>query len=431
MQPSLEQSMLLRARLYRGSVVFHAALAAAALLVAYPVCPDGTALAYEIGHTSLSYSDPARGGRSVPTEAFYPTDVAGEDVPVAVPPPGGFPVVAFGHGFLIPWSDYDYVWEGLVPEGFVVLLPDTEGGLLPDHLDLGLDLAFVLRELREDSADPGSIFFGAVSSEAAVCGHSMGGGASFLAAESDPTVAAIANLAAAETNPSAIGAASSITAPALLFSGSNDCVTPPESHQIPMYDALASDCRTRVTLTGASHCQFAEDNFLCSLGEGGCPSPTITREEQHALTISLLAPWLRYTLEDDLLAWLEFEDLLDTLPGVENEMDCDATSVVWEDGHECAETVGLVSLTTGTPNPFSSLTTIRYFLAEPMDTEVSVYSLDGRLVRRLHGGPTNAGWHMVRWDGRNSGGRPVASGVYRCAVLAAGESSSRPVVLVR
>ncbi|MBN2565442.1 MAG: hypothetical protein JXB46_06995 [Candidatus Eisenbacteria bacterium] len=402
-----------------------------ALLLMSTVLPDTEAAAYEIGHTSLSYSDPARGGRSVPTEAYYPADVAGEDVPVAYPPPEGFPTVAFGHGFLIPWSYYDFVWDGLVPEGFIVLLPDTEGGLLPDHLDLGLDLAFVLRVLRSDSEDPGSLFYDSVSQSGAVCGHSMGGGASFLAAESDPSVAAIANLAAAETNPSAISAASSITASALIFSGSNDCVTPPGSHQIPMYDALASDCRTRITLIGGSHCQFAEYNFACSLGEGGCPSPTITREEQHDMTISLLAPWLHYALEGDPLAWVEFEDLLETVPGVEHEMDCLPTSVAEWDDQAAGERRAMITLTPPTPNPFTSHATIRYFLAEPLAVEVNVYSVSGRLVRSLDEGPKESGWHQSLWDGRGSGGAAAASGVYRIAVKAGDELVSRAAVLVR
>jgi pimeloyl-ACP methyl ester carboxylesterase len=395
------------------------------------VLPCTRGAAYELGHTSLSYSDPARGDRPVPTQAYYPAIAAGENVPVAAPPPGGFPAVAFGHGFLIPWSDYDFVWEGLVPEGFIVLLPDTESGLLPSHLDLGLDLAFVLRELRSESEDPGSLFYGAVSQSGAVCGHSMGGGASFLAAESDPSVTAIANLAAAETNPSAISAAASITAPALLFSGSNDCVTPPESHQVPMYDALASDCRTRVTLVGGSHCQFAEYNFACSLGEGGCPSPTITGEEQHDLTISLLAPWLHYALEDDVLAWAEFEGLLGMLPGVAHEMDCASTSVAEWDGPHADESLPLVSLAPATPNPFGSSTSFRYFLEEPLDVEVNVYSVSGRLVRRLHEGRRCAGWHLEEWDGLGHNGAAAASGVYVIALNAGGARVIRPMVLIR
>jgi pimeloyl-ACP methyl ester carboxylesterase len=387
------------------------------------------AAAYEIGHTSLTYTDADRGNRSVPTEIFYPADSPGEDVAVATPPAGGFPAVSFGHGFLIPWSDYDYLWEGLVPEGFIVLLPDTEGGLLPDHLDLGLDLAFILRELRDDSYDPGSLFYGTVSQAGAVAGHSMGGGASFLAASEDPGVTALVNLAAAETSPSAISAATAITVPSLIFSGSNDCVTPPETNQIPMYDALASDCRTRLTLLGASHCQFAEYNFTCSLGEGGCPSPTITRDVQHGLTIELIVPWLHYTLEDELWGWLEFEELLASSSDVTFETACDPTSVAESDAGD--EDGRRVTLSACHPNPFCESTTLHYFVPRPCHVQASIYSVSGRRVAALSDGSTGPGWQTVRWDGRDQSGASVASGVYACVVTACGESDRRAVVLVR
>lgn len=84
------------------------------------------AAAWEVGHRTVTWTDPARGGRSVPTEIYYPADVAGDDVPVAEAPPGGFPVVAFGHGFLIGVGTYAWLWQGLAPAGYVVALPRTE-----------------------------------------------------------------------------------------------------------------------------------------------------------------------------------------------------------------------------------------------------------------------------------------------------------------
>ncbi|MBD3237648.1 MAG: hypothetical protein GF330_13160, partial [Candidatus Eisenbacteria bacterium] len=283
--------------------------------------------AYELGHTDRIFVDPTRGNRQIPSEIYYPAETAGEDVPLASPPAGGFPVVAFGHGFLIPWEDYDFVWEGLVPAGYFVVLPDTESGLLPDHEDLGLDLAFVISALREAGDNPGSPFYEGVAGTAVACGHSMGGGASFLAAASDPTITALANFAAAETNPSAIDAAASITAPALLFSGSVDCVTPPADHQLPMYDTLASDCRAWANLLGASHCQYAEYNFTCELGEFACDDPTISRSAQHALTLELLTPWLDAVLRDDAAAWQTFLAALEQPDRLDYLLDCDTGGV--------------------------------------------------------------------------------------------------------
>lgn len=416
--------MLLRTM--RGPTVRRTALVSAALLLALAAPAPG----YEIGHTSASYTDPDRGDRSVPTEIFYPATAAGEDVPVAPAPPGGYPIVAFGHGYLIPWDDYDYIWEGLVPEGLIVALPRTETGLLPSHGEFGGDLAFVVRRLRAESDDPSSLLFGAVSSAGAVAGHSMGGGASVLAAAQDSTITAVANLAAAETDPSAIGAAAGITVPALLFSGGNDCVTPPADHQIPMYDALASDCRTRITISGASHCQFAEYNFTCSLGEGGCPDPTITRQEQHDLTVSLLTPWLEYALRNDIWAWLDFVSLLETTPGLVHEQDCASASIDGPLADLDGGSPGL-ALSPCFPNPFASESRIAFSLPGPARVTVRIYSLAGRLIATIADADYPAGLHTLAWDGRDGDGRRVASGVYHCRAEADGRTAHRTLVMIR
>lgn len=270
-------------------------------------CMCGSACTHESGHTTIALYDSAR-SRTIDTEIYYPADIPGDDVPLAA---GRFPTVVFGHGYLIAWSDYEFLWNGLVPHGFIVALPRTESGLLPDHLAFGKDLAFVSEYFNVLNADTGSLFYDHISGTSAIMGHSMGGGASFLAMEYAPSATALANFAAAETSTSAIAAAAFINVPALLFSGTEDCITPPVDHQIPMYDALASGCKTLVTIAGASHCQFAQNNAACVLGEtlSGCPA-TIDRATQETLTLRFLLPWLEYTLKDNLVARDQFQTLL-------------------------------------------------------------------------------------------------------------------------
>ena len=239
---------------------------------------------------------------------------------------------------------------------------------------------------------------------------------------------AVANLAAAETNPSAIAAAGGITAPALLFSGSNDCVTPPADHQVPMYEALSSDCRTRISLTGASHCQFAEQNGICSLGEGGCQNPTITRQQQHDLTLLLLTPWLDYALKDDLWAWLEFEDLLDSTTGVAYESACEPT---WVAGGEDIARGDALCLSPAFPNPFADRSAVVFALTAPADVRIRIVSLAGRVIATLDEGRRAAGPHTVIWDGRDGAGCRAASGVYACEVEAAGLRRLTAMVLLR
>jgi len=394
----------------------------ALLVVLFLVMP---AAAYEIGHTTITLIDPARGNRSIPTEVYYPADVSGEGVPVASDPEV-FPVVTFGHGYLMSWSLYSYVHEALVPEGYIVTYPDTGGELFPDHEDFGLDMAFIVQSLRGLGDDTGSPFYGRVSAAAAVAGHSMGGGASLLAAASDPTISAIVNLAAAETNPSAINAAAGITMPALLFSGGSDCVASPEDHQIPMYDALASDCRTRVTISGASHCQFAESSWLCELGEGGCPDPTVSRAQQQQAVVALLLPWLDYTLKDDVLGWFAFDELLETMSGIAYEQTCSPTDVP-----VAPSTAPLLSLAPSFPNPTSGHAFARFHLARPADTSVRIYSISGRLVAEIDDGRRKAGWHTVTWDGTTLAGVTTASSVYYWRVEAGDETATSAIVRVR
>ena len=280
---------------------------------------------HQVGHAAMSFTDPARNNRNIPVEVYYPALTAGEDVPVA---PGKFPVLSFGHGFVMDVDSYTNFSNMLVPEGYIFVLSNTETGFSPSHQDLALDLAFILHAFREEGNDPGSPFYGAIALQNAVMGHSMGGGASMLAAASDTIVKAVANFAAANTTPSAISAAADITVPALLFSGSGDCVTPPAQHQEPMYDSLASDCKTRISITGGGHCYFADENFLCTFGENSCgPDITITREQQQDATFDFLLRWLDYFLKSEQQAWEIFADSLASSDRITYEQDCEMTGI--------------------------------------------------------------------------------------------------------
>ena len=83
------------------------------------------------------------------------------------------------------------------------------------------------------------------------------------------------------------------------------------------------------------------------------------------------------------------------------------------------------------PNPFRSATEIRFDLPRDAPVELIVYDALGRSVRTLVAGPKTAGSHMVAWDGRDDGGRIVASGVYFCRIRSEGGQESRKIVRVR
>lgn len=262
---------------------------------------------YAIGHSSVTFVDSARSNRQVPVEVYYPAAAAGNDVPVLA---GQFPLISFGHGFVMDWTAYDNIWQAVVPQGYIMVFPTTESGFAPVHADFAADLYFVIKKMqRLSSLDASSLFFGHAATTSAIMGHSMGGGCSFLAVSGDTTITTMVTLAAANTTPSSITAAGATTIPSLVIAGANDCVAPPVSNQLPMYDSLASSCKAYFEIIGGGHCFFANNNFNCSFGEGTCmPTPTITRAEQQDAAQDVMLLWLDHFLKNDQQSWQSLED---------------------------------------------------------------------------------------------------------------------------
>ena len=86
------------------------------------------------------------------------------------------------------------------------------------------------------------------------------------------------------------------------------------------------------------------------------------------------------------------------------------------------------------PNPFNPETWIPYQLVEPAKVTISIYSIDGKLVRILLLGHQPAGIYMSKshaayWDGKNEVGEPVASGVYFYTLTADDFTASRQMLI--
>ena len=88
------------------------------------------------------------------------------------------------------------------------------------------------------------------------------------------------------------------------------------------------------------------------------------------------------------------------------------------------------------PNPFNPETWIPYQLAEPADVSISIYAVDGKLVRTLDLGHQPVGIYESRnraayWDGRNALGEPVASGVYFYTLTAGEFNATRKMLIMK
>ena len=83
------------------------------------------------------------------------------------------------------------------------------------------------------------------------------------------------------------------------------------------------------------------------------------------------------------------------------------------------------------PNPFNPSTTVSFDIPAAGPVRVEIYDTRGRLVRRLLDTPLGAGRHRVFWDGRDTAGRPLASGVYLMQLRSRMHDQTRKVTLLR
>lgn len=88
------------------------------------------------------------------------------------------------------------------------------------------------------------------------------------------------------------------------------------------------------------------------------------------------------------------------------------------------------------PNPFNPETWIPYQLAEAADVTITIYSLAGKVMRRLELGNQMPGHYVDRtsaayWDGRNTWGEQVSSDVYFYQLQAGRDSAVRKMIIVK
>jgi hypothetical protein len=84
------------------------------------------------------------------------------------------------------------------------------------------------------------------------------------------------------------------------------------------------------------------------------------------------------------------------------------------------------------PNPFNPTTTVTYTVAEPGHVALKVYDSRGRVVKVLKEGMAQyAGEFEVEWDGRDSHGRALPSGVYYAVLEVDGRRFTRKMVILK
>lgn len=83
------------------------------------------------------------------------------------------------------------------------------------------------------------------------------------------------------------------------------------------------------------------------------------------------------------------------------------------------------------PNPFNPVTTIDYYLPSAGKVSLKIFDLSGGLITTLIDRYEEAGEKSVTWNGMNTSGEQVASGVYFFKLETGTESIVKKTVLLR
>lgn len=236
-----------------------------------------------------------RGNRNFNAVIYYPAYVEGLQTAIN-DTAGPYPIFAFGHGFLMQNSFYTSIFKHLATHGYIVIapqFPDTQHGELAD------DLLHCVNFIKSQDTVTTSIFYGLVNKDkVGLSGHSMGGGASLLAASRDSTITLVAPLAAAETNPSAIARMNFIIGVVYLITAENDGITPPAVHQIPMYNS-ANPIKALPVIKGGNHTKFMDT----AVWDWTDPRGYRTRADQLRLTRKYLTAAANLFLYEEREMW--------------------------------------------------------------------------------------------------------------------------------
>lgn len=83
------------------------------------------------------------------------------------------------------------------------------------------------------------------------------------------------------------------------------------------------------------------------------------------------------------------------------------------------------------PNPFNPTTTIKYTIPQESNVKLEIYDITGKLVNTIVNQSQSAGSYSVTWDGSNSSGMKVGSGMYLYRINAGSFIAVKKMILLK
>jgi len=83
------------------------------------------------------------------------------------------------------------------------------------------------------------------------------------------------------------------------------------------------------------------------------------------------------------------------------------------------------------PNPFNPETTIKFNTARAGNVTIDIFNIRGQKIKTIANDNFGVGLHRVVWDGADSDGRKVASGVYFYRMTTGEFTQTRRMLLMK
>jgi len=199
------------------------------------------------------------------------------DADVYLPETPGRGAVVLLHGFMSSKDHHTLTARALAREGFTVVVPNLQYGFWEsNHSERARDVRSLLLQLREGK-------FTAPQARTALVGHSAGGLTALLVAAEEKVAAIVlldAVVSAGRPGNRRPGIADSelsrISSPVLSIEAPPDSCNNYRDQGLDILPRLASPVKERITLSGASHCDFMDPHRACRLlcGRGSEESRT-------------------------------------------------------------------------------------------------------------------------------------------------------------
>jgi len=107
-------------------------------------------------------------------------------------------------------------------------------------------------------------------------------------------------------------------------------------------------------------------------------------------------------------------------------------AILWGDEPTSEQDIpAVLTVAQNYPNPFNPTTTIKFSIPAESNVKLTVYNIRGQRVATLVDDTLTPGYHTAVWNGRDSTGRNVASGVYFYRLKAGGKTITKKMLLLK